>query len=104
MGKCGKGWFKLHEGWMGALVLAIGACAVGVLLATMVEGDRCTARINSLTEGYNLLVSQKNTTIAQKDLVISKLSISAAKASDAAVDASNAAIQAAKDGTDDGKH
>lgn len=100
-----KQWYNNHEGWLGALMLFIGAFSIGVLTATFLGRESCTKQTDSLSRGFNILLGQKDQIIAQKDYLISKLSTSTATASDAAVKASGVAVKAAQeDNKDAGKH
>jgi hypothetical protein len=99
-----KQWYKTHEGWLGALMLSIGAFSIGILTATFLGRESCTKQTDSLAAGFNILIGQKDQTIAQKDAVISKLSTSTAAASDAAASASKTAVKATQDNKDAGKH
>jgi hypothetical protein len=89
-----KQWYSNHEGWLGALMLFIGAFSIGLLTATFLDREACTKQTNSLTTGFNILLGQKDQVISQKDVVISRLSTSTATASDAAAKASGAAVKA----------
>lgn len=96
-------WYKTHEGWLGALMLFIGAFSIGILTATFLDRETYTKQVYSLTQGFNVLLDQKDKIIAQKDVVIGRLSTSTATASDAAVKASGAAVKAAQEDTKDAR-
>lgn len=96
-----KGWYKVHEGWVGALILALGAYALGVLTATVVQAHMYNNQVRTLSDSFNVLIVQKDMiinhkeeTIRQKDELVKSLSTSTAKASNAAASASQAAIKA----------
>lgn len=91
-------WYKIHEGWLGALMLFVGAFSIGILTATILGRESCTKQIDSLTTGFNTLIQQK-------DGIITRLSASTVNASNAAVKASDVAVKASQEDTKDaGKH
>lgn len=82
-----KVWYHAHQGWLGALMLSIGAFALGVLTTSILEQKACTAQTELLTKNWVTL-------LWQKDQVINSLTRSNVAATGQAVAANKTAVTA----------
>jgi len=80
-------WYNTHKGWLGALMLSIGAFSLGLLISSITEQKACTAQIEQLNKSYVTL-------LWQKDQVINSLGSSNAAATGQAVTSNKVAVTA----------
>lgn len=82
-------WFKYHEGWIAALMVAIGAFSLGILCTVIIEGNNYANQMKEMSISYNKMLDQK-------DQIIAKLSATAVTSATNSLKASDAAQTAVK--------
>lgn len=82
-------WIKYHEGWLGALMIAIGAFSLGILCTVTLEGRVYTTQMT-------LMSTECNKMLDQKDHLIDKLSVATVASATNSLKATTTAQDAVK--------